>query len=78
MCFVGGGQNVLQPTEGVSVLTIGYPVIRYQVGGLRAAFLPGALVNLPRSATGRSADIAAEAVIEEGHDLQLFMWEGSW
>ena len=47
-------------------------------GGQRAVSLTGALVNRPGSATGGSADIAVEAVIEEGHDLQLFMWEGSW
>ena len=58
--------------------TIGYPVIRYQVGGLRAVFLTGALVNRPGAATGGPAGTAAEAVIEEGHDLQLFMLEGSW
>ena len=57
-------------------ITIGYPVIRHQVGGQRAAFLLGVLVNRPGSATGGSADIAAEAVIEEGHDLQLVMWVG--
>ena len=62
----------------LSNITIGYPVIRHQVGGQRAAFLPDVLVNRPGSATGGSAGIAAEAVIEEGHDLQLFMGEGSW